>query len=57
MGSPKYVLCPAKGVMLNGAHVTHVPADVRASELQDYAAMEARGIMCPTCEGNGMVAQ
>jgi len=49
--------CPAPGVMHMGAHLTHIPAHMRGTELQTYDAIRAAGIMCPVCEGNGVVSR
>lgn len=52
----KYIPCNAPGIMLLGAHVSHLPGHLTAADLPDFAAMRDAGIMCGTCHGNGMVA-
>lgn len=50
-----YIFCPAPGIMHAGAHVTGIPAHLRGSEVLTFDAMHAAGIVCPTCEGGGMI--
>lgn len=50
-----WIICPAPGIQHAGAHVTHIPAHLRASEVQTFDAMRAAGIVCPVCQGNGMI--
>lgn len=54
-GQPHYVPCPSPGIMHNGAHLTHIPASLRGTDLQSFDHIRELGLMCPTCEGNGMV--
>lgn len=50
-----YVQCHAPGVMLGGAHVSHIPGHLNPSGLLTFPQIREAGILCPTCEGNGMV--
>ncbi len=50
-----FIPCPAPGIMHAGAHLTHIPAHMRGSDLLTFDAIRAAGLFCPTCEGNGMV--
>lgn len=50
-----YIQCPAPGLMLNGAHVSHIPGRLNSLDLLTFTQIHDAGIMCPTCQGNGMV--
>lgn len=53
---PKFVPCTASGFMLSGAHVSHIPGYLSSADVLTFDEMRAAGIMCDTCQGNGMVA-